>query len=221
MSAAGEPGNGAGENTLAVPGPGTGWEGADPEWSDGEVRLEVGRLERWLLPLDFDSPMALFEAGDAIAGDLAHVIEPIMGDGDRVLSDDCYRLTGNDWVDRLLVLRSIELLPQLRGHGVGAWASARSIGVLVRDSGTLIATQSAPLHRSPFLRDADADHGRDFTPAEDRAWQRAQKKIAAHWQHSLGLVPLPEYPHILIGTGDTVDKRCRATAGTWAEWPGE
>jgi hypothetical protein len=64
------------------------------------------------------------------------------------------------------------------GHGIGAWASARSVEVLVPDSGTLIVTQAAPLHRDPFLRGDGADAHRDFTPDEDRAWRQAQQKIA-------------------------------------------
>jgi hypothetical protein len=79
----------------------------------------------------------------------------------------------------------------------------------------LILTKAAPLHRQPFLRD-DADSHREFTPAEAHAWQRAQQKIAAHWQQQLGLVPLPDNPTILIGTVDTAPESLQAAADSWA-----
>lgn len=107
-------------------------------------------------------------------------------------------------------------MPQLRGHGIGAWASARSIRLLARDSGTLIVTKAAPLHAGEFRQDPD-DHRSRLTDAEDQAWQLAQSKIAAHWQRSLGLVPLPDNPAILLGTVDTTHEAVRATIDSWKE----
>lgn len=197
-----------------LPHPGSGWEGADPEVRDETVRLPVGELERWMLPLDFDEPFALFEAADAVAQELCDVIAPIVGDH-QLLIDDCYELTDQEWFERLLVLRSIEIVPRLRGSGAGAWASARSVQMLAPDSRTLILTKAAPLHREPFLRGDDADPHRDFTPAEDDAWKSAQQKIAAHWQRNLGLVPLADNPAILIGTIDTAREALCATVNSW------
>jgi hypothetical protein len=197
-----------------LPGSGEGWDGADPEVVDDTMRLPVGELTRWMLPLDFDEPFALFEAADAIAQDLCDVVAPIVGDH-QLLINDCYSLTGQEWFDRLLVLRAIELLPQLRGHGVGAWASARSVRLLASDSATLLLTKAAPLHREPFLRD-DADPQREFTTAEESAWQRAQLRIAAHWQQNLGLIPLPHNPAILIGTVEAAEGSLQDAVDSWA-----
>ncbi|MGR7023286.1 hypothetical protein [Geodermatophilus sp. URMC 62] len=197
-----------------LPGSGDGWDGADPEVDDDTFRLPVGELTRWMLPLDFDEPFALSEAADAVAQDLCDVVAPIVGDH-PLLIDDCYELTSQDWFDRLLVLRAIELVPQLRGHGVGAWASARSVKQLAPDSGTSILTKAAPLHREPFMRD-DTDPHREFTPAEERAWRGAQQEIAAHWQQNLGLIPLPHNPAILIGTVDTAEGSLQAAVDSWA-----
>jgi hypothetical protein len=108
-----------------------GWRSASPVTDGDEVRLLVGQLERWLLPLDFDDPGMLFEAADAITQDLAGVVAPIVGN-EELFQPDCYELTEQEWFDHLLVLRSIELIPQLRGHNIGGWASARSVEALTR-----------------------------------------------------------------------------------------
>jgi hypothetical protein len=205
----------------------TGWRGAKPQFEDTRLFLRIGELERWLLRLDgedlgnpagmtVDSPMALFEAGDAMSNDLAQLMEGLMGDEDRVFCDDCYDIVGAEWldIDRLLILREIEILPEVRGHGIGAWASARSVGLLARDAGTLLATMAAPLHRSEFLTGPDADDRRDLTPTEE-AWTAAQGKIAHHWQSTIGLTPLPHHPHVLVGTVETAREALEKSLDAW------
>lgn len=202
----------AGERLPLPPEHRAGWAGSDLQGGESGMRLHVGHLERWMRILDLDIG-TLLEAADAIAEDLLHVIEAIAGD-DEPLREDFGKLTGQPWFDRLLVLRSAELVPQLRGYGIGAWASARSIRLLARDSGTLIVTKAAPLHADAFRQDPDS---RELTPAEDQEWQLAQRKIATLWQRSLGLVPLPDDPRILFGTVDTTHKAVQATVDSWTE----
>jgi hypothetical protein len=209
----------------------SGWRDAKPHLDEVELTLRVGELERWLLrldgadlgnpaPLAIDSPMALFEAGDAMSSDLAELMEALMGDGDdRMFCEDCYKIGGEEWLDfdRLLILREIEIMPQLRGHGVGAWASARSVGLLARDVGTLLATLAAPLHRSEFLTGAAGDEHREMTAAEDTAWHAAQIKIARHWQSTIGLTPLPRHRNVLVGTVETTREAMENSLDPWTD----
>jgi hypothetical protein len=146
-------------------------------------------------------------------------MEALIGDEDRLFSDDCYDALDEEWLDfdRLLILREIEVMPQLRGHGIGAWASARSVGILARDAGTLLATMAAPLHRSEFLTGPDADEYRDLTPGEEQAWTAAQDKIARHWQRTIGLTPLPHRAHVLVGTVETAREALEKSLDAWRE----
>jgi hypothetical protein len=138
------------------------------EARDGEVRLDIGRLERWLLSLCgiaddvVESPFGVRQAADAISQSRHDVVAPLVG-RDRVLPDECYTRAGNDWLDRLPVLAAIEIVAQLRGHGIGARASARSIPTLTRDECTLITTKAAPLDASDFRSDPDSDHDLTLT----------------------------------------------------------
>jgi hypothetical protein len=208
----------------------TGWRGTKPEFDETGLKLQVGELERWLLRLDgedlgnpsgmtVDSPMALFEAGDAMSSDLAELMEALMGDDDSLFCEACYQITGQEGLDfdRLLVLREIEILRPLRGYGAGAWASARSVGLLARDVGTLLATMAAPLHRVEFLTGPDRDQHRDFSPAEEDAWRAAQLKIAQHWQSTVGLAPLPLHPSVLVGTVETARVALEQSLGAWTD----
>jgi hypothetical protein len=213
---------------LAALSAATGWGGKAPGLDEGGLTMRVGELERWLLRLNgedvgnpseraVESAMDLFDAADAMSGDLAHLAEALVGD-DSLFCRDCYVLTQSEWMDldRLLILREIEILPQLRGYALGAWASARSVGLLARDAGTLIATLAAPLRRSEFLVGSQSDEHRDFTAQENAAWQAAQRKIAQHWQTTIGLSPLPRDPDVLVGTVETAGPALRGAVGLWA-----
>jgi hypothetical protein len=204
-----------------------GWAGTAAELSYSRARLRIGRLERWLLSLDGDdlsgtadnvieSAYDLFEAADAIAQSLHDVVAPLIGEAD-VLSDECYALAGTDYLDRLLVLAELEIVPQMRGYGIGAWASARSIKALARDDCTVIVTKAAPLYASEFWTGPDRDSNRDLTAAERAAWDVAQLKIASYWQSRLGLVPLSTDSRILVGTTSSVDAALRKTLAAWRE----
>src|SRR5262249_4102078 len=63
--------------------------------------------------------------------------------------------------------------PELRGYGIGAWASARSIKALARDECTLIVAKAAPLDASECRTGPDRDSDRDLTPRERAAWDAA------------------------------------------------
>lgn len=167
---------------------------------DGDV---LGTHDRWARP----SALHL-ELGVSVSSRI-----------DTEASEECYDILGEDRLDfdRLLILREIAILPQLRGHGIGAWASARSVGLLARDAGTLIATMAAPLHRSEFHSGPDTDEHRDLTSAEQQAWGTAQEKIARHWQSVIGLTPLPRHPHVLVGTVATAREAIEKSLGAWAE----
>jgi hypothetical protein len=206
-----------------------GWAGTAAEVSDSRVRLRIGRLERWLLSLDGDdlsgtadnvieSPYDLFDAADAISQSLHEVVAPLVG-STEVLSNECYTLAGNDYLDRLLVLAAVEIVPQLRGYGIGAWASARSIMALARDECTLIVAKAAPLEASEFRTGPDRDSDRDLTPTECAAWDAAQVKIASYWQSRLGMVPLSTDTRILVGTTGSAAEALRDTLAGWAESP--
>ncbi|WP_131801679.1 hypothetical protein [Klenkia soli] len=193
-----------------LPTDGSGWRGSDPIHDEDTMKLVVGELDRWMRRLDLDDTSDLLEAADAIAQDLLDVVEPIAG-RDDVLTQVCYDLTDQDWIDRLLVLRVAEVIPQVRGWGVGAWASARSVQLLAPDAGTLMLTKAAPRDRTPFLADPD----RELSPSEQRAWTATQNKIAAYWCQTLGLTPLPDNPAMLIGTLDTMEDAMQATLAVW------
>ncbi|MDX6284734.1 MAG: hypothetical protein QOG53_219 [Frankiales bacterium] len=217
-------------DTLPSLGTITGWRGTVPDFEETALTLQVGQLERWLLRLDgedvgnpagatVDSPMTLWEAADAMSSDLTELVEALMGDDERLFCEDCYHITGYQEFDfdRLLILREIELLPQLRGHGIGAWASARSIGLLARDIGTLLTTMAAPLHREEFLIGPDPEERRDFTPAEDAAWHAAQARITDHWKRTIGLGPLRSHPNVLVGTVETAREALQASLDAWLD----
>jgi hypothetical protein len=201
-----------------------GWAGTAAQVSGSRVRLRIGRLERWLLSLDGDdhsgtgdnvieSASDLFEAADAISQSLQEVVAPLVGTTE-VLSDECYRF---GYLDRLLVLAEVEIVPQLRGYGIGAWASARSIKALARDECTLIVAKAAPLDASEFRTGNDRDSDRDLTPSECAAWDAAQLKIATYWRSRLGLVPLSTDTRILVGTTSSVDAALRKTLAAWRQ----
>lgn len=185
------------------------WDAEPTMDYDGECqRLRVGRLERRVLPLGDEAlcqghlpPVRagaqLWEAGDELSASLEEVTSAVCGDG-PLFSDEVYEVSGAEWIDHLIVLESVELVPEVRGWGVGAWASATSIAALTRGPSTLLVTKAAPLWRTPFMGDDDA---RDMTDDEDAAWAAVQDKIRHHWQTSLGLRPLPGHPEILVANG--------------------
>jgi hypothetical protein len=187
-----------------------GWGGAPIEIIEGDLHLPIGSLERLVLSLTTDDlgvgsnesiggPDDLFDAADHVSQQLHDVVAPIVGD-DQLLRDECYSITGMDWFSRLLVLQQVEILPQIRGLGVGAWASARSIRLLAPDEFTLIVTKAAPLRAAEFR---EATIGDQMTGPEQAKWDAAQRKISSHWQDQLGLRPLSSDPEILIGNTTT------------------
>jgi hypothetical protein len=180
---------------LPVPAGATGWEGALPEAKGSELRLRIGRLERWLLSLDGRSQrrrgrrrrvgIRLVRGRRCCVPESARRCGALVG-RDEVLSDECYALTGSDYLDRLLVLAEIEILPtttRVRHRrmrvGVSITASPRPRRLhSARDEGprrrtcpssglapTVTATATSP-------------------PAESAAWDPAQVKIAGYWQTS-------------------------------------
>ena len=187
------------------------WDGpATLDFAGESQRLRVGRLERRVLPLGDEAlcqghlpPVSsgeqLWEAGDALSGALEELMAAVCGDR-QLFRDEVYEVSGADWIDHLIVLESVELVPEVRGWGVGAWASATSIAALTRGPSTLLLTKAAPLRREDFMS-GDADGRREMTKDSLVSWTAAQQKIGQHWQSRLGLRPLPSHPDILVATG--------------------
>lgn len=190
---------------------------------DGESqRLQVGRLERRVLPLGDEalcqghlppvqSGDQLWEAGDELSAAIEEVMAAVCGEG-RLFSDEVYEASGAEWIDNLIVLESVELVAEVRGWGVGAWASATSIAALTRGSGTLLVTKAAPLWRASFM---GQDDGREMTDVENAAWEAARRKISQHWHATLGLRPLPNHPDILVANGFITEGGPIAAACRW------
>lgn len=204
-----------------------GHDGQAPRWEDETVWLEVGHLERWELTF-YDDRKAdawqvrdaggLLRAADAISESLTEIASAVAAklDEEQILSEALKDLLGVDpWrYDRLLVLDRIELLPQVRGRGIGAWASARSLAVLAPTDSTLIATKAAPMRADDFREEGDDPRTR-LTEQQLTAWHRAQQAISAYWQRTLDLRPLPDSPNILVGTGSFGPHRARTASLTW------
>jgi hypothetical protein len=212
---------------LPFPADVQGLDGAPANTHGSELRLRIGRFEGRLLSLDGDdlsgtadnvieSAFDLFAAADSISQTLHDVVAPLVGDAE-VLSDECYTLTGNDFLDRLLVLEEIEIVPQLRGYGIGAWAAARTIKTLARDECTLLVAKAAPLRASEFRTGPNRDEDRDLTSTENAAWDNAQVKIATHWRNHLGLVPLSSDARILVGTTGSAGVALQSTLAAWRD----
>jgi len=184
---------------------------------DGEVTVRVGGCEFMVLRLDEAHPVfgdevavgsygdAIYDAGDALAQDLADILGPLTGGaGDDPFVEEVMDATEAGWYDSLVLLRTIGIHELFRGQGIGAWAAARGIVQLAPSDTSLVALKASPLNRTKFLKSigvADPDSHRDLTPAETAAWDAACARIGANWQQGLGLVALTDHPGVIYAPG--------------------
>ncbi|MFS0884454.1 hypothetical protein [Aeromicrobium sp. 179-A 4D2 NHS] len=184
---------------------------------DGEITVHVGGCELMVLHLDEGHPVfgdqvavgpygpAIYDAGDALAQDLADVLGPLtQGAADDPFIQEVMDASEIGWYDSLVLLRSIGIHERFRGEGIGAWAAARAIMQLARSETALVALKAAPLNRTKFLSSievADPEAHRDLSPAEAAAWDAACVRIAANWQKSLGLASVTHHPGVLFAPG--------------------
>jgi len=82
--------------------------------------------------------------------DLANLVGALFAADDN--DDELWRqeitdaFPGSLMTDVVILLRSVNITPVMRGHGLGARAAAQSIA-LFASSNSLVATQAAPLER--------------------------------------------------------------------------
>ena len=105
----------------------------------------------------------LFEAADVEAGDLANLVGQLVAAHDDEDELWCQEITdtfpGSLITDVVVLLRSVNITPVIRGHGLGAWAAAQSIALFA--SSNSLVTQAAPLERRDAVPGFEGH--RDFT----------------------------------------------------------
>jgi hypothetical protein len=164
----------------------------------------------------------LAEAADDAAGDLINLVSPLMADpddedglwGDGVLA----AYPDANMAQAVILLRSVNITPVLRGHHLGAWAAAQSVALFDQGS-SLVATQAAPFEE----RDAIPGYGQDgnrhrrLSPEESALWKAEQARLAEQWRTQLGLTPLPDEPETLFWYSGHRNEGIKNALAHWAD----
>ena len=160
-------------------------------------------------------PADLWEAADAATSDLETLVEPLVDLRAGTWSKDVVKACPDvDSAFAVILLRSVRVTPVLRGFGLGAWAAARAVGLF--DQGfSLVATYAAPLERADAIA-GYVDQGEDLTPGEERKWQAEQERLAAHWERTLGLVPLTSERNVLVWHSAEANDEILEALRAWA-----
>lgn len=156
-------------------------------------------------------------AADAAAGDLEHLVAPLVShadDDDRWSAEIEDRWSDAEMASTVILLRSVSITPVLRGYGLGAWAAAQGIA-LFDQSQSLVATLAAPLSREDAVPSLDGD-SRELTPQEQMLWNNEQRRLALHWEVTLGLTPLASDPNVLVWYTAFVNPAIQETLAVWA-----
>ena len=158
----------------------------------------------------------LFEAADAEAGDLSNLVAPLIAaEGDELWSQEIMEtFPGAFHTNEVILLRSVNITPAMRGHHLGAWTAAQSIA-LFASGGSLIVTKAAPLER----RDAvpGLEESRRLTAEESALWAAEQVRLVEQWRTQLGLVPLSSDPTILAWHTSSANVSIRKTLAHCAQ----
>jgi len=116
----------------------------------GAVNLAVAALHSTLAAAAGRNPLEegsdLLDAADAESGDLEHLVGALVSvRDDQIWSEEIL----NWWPDATeaavaILVRTVHITPVMRGHRLGAWAAAQSIGHFDQDR-SLVALSAAPI----------------------------------------------------------------------------
>ncbi|GAA1560424.1 hypothetical protein GCM10009741_77020 [Kribbella lupini] len=192
--------------------PGTAWV--------GEQVLLVARLMSTLAEAAgqrfISDGRDLLEAADDAAGDLEELVGPLVARPD---DDDDLWSAGvidawpeADMTNAVILLRSVNVTPVMRGHLLGAWVAAQAVNLFDQGS-TLVATKAAPLDRRDAI--AGLDYNGELTPEHAALWSAEQDRLANHWQTHLGLRPMSDVLSILTWHTSYRNDTIERTLGLW------
>jgi hypothetical protein len=157
-------------------------------------------------------------AADAEAGDLEKLVAPLVADPDNeggLWSDDVLAAYPEaEMAQAVILLRSVNITPVMRGHRLGAWTAAQSVALFDQGS-TLVATLAAPLAKRDAIPGYTADESGNLTPQQSALWNTEQARLAEHWHAQLGLTPLPQDPTTLVWYTGYTNQNIQAVLALW------
>jgi hypothetical protein len=159
----------------------------------------------------------LLEAADDAAGDLEELVGPLVAGSDD--DNDLWNAGVVDaWpeafaTNAVILLRSVNVTPVMRGHLLGAWAAAQAVNLFDQGS-TLVATKAAPLEYRDAVTGINYDD--ELTPEHSAMWSAEQDRLAKHWQTHLGLRPMPDTPSVLTWHTAYKNEAIERTLRLWA-----
>ncbi len=181
---------------------------------DDEGQAWIGQQDVITIPIYSDTAQAagrrainsaedLWMSADDHSQELSRLVEPLThgpsadGEGGLFCPELSEVLEEADTANSVLLLRSVNVTPVMRGHRLGAWAAATCVSVF--DTGAMVvATEAAPLSKRDAIPEYDREERADLTPEQSERWKAGQDWLVRHWTTGLGLTPLPWDPSVLV-----------------------